>query len=264
MIFNIDLTQFDTLNKKEKSVDKEEVSFSVDFDDICNVNVDDFCNEHNLDPTFIEVLDDISSTARFGKLFSPSCGGGFLRRWFNGEKFKDTNCDIDMFFIGIIYGVDFDKTRKDFKNFLINTYEGVNHSTDPNKNYDITIKINNKNQPVQLMSLPFSFYMDRNYDLNYAITKSILKFDNINSMVGYNPIKRTLVMHKKFVEYNKNKIYIYNVSQHNTSHPIRIFDRFEKFMKDGYRQPESKSYKVELLKFIASKNSKFDIDDTYQ
>lgn len=261
---------FSTLNpiksltkKPQDTKPQDDFDFSVDFDQLkINISVDDFCKDHNLDYEFIDVLDDISSTAKFGKLFAPSCGGGFLRRWFNGEKFKDNHCDIDFFFVGL-KGHDFQTTRQGFKDFLVNNYDGALHSTNPDRNYDMTININNKDQKIQLMSQLFSIHIDPRYDLNYGIMKSLLKYDNVNSMVGYNYEKRTLVMHENFPKFNKDKLYVYNMSSHNTSHPISIFDRFEKFVKDGYSQPESASYKMSMLKFIESKKSKFDMEDMY-
>lgn len=251
--------------QKQKKKEKDDIYFGVEFNDIkINISVDDFCKDHNLDSEFIDVLDDISSTAKFGRLFVPSCGGGFLRRWVNGEKFKDTDCDIDFFFLGINSGNEFNSIRQPFKDFIINNYEGKLHSTNPDRNYDMTMVVNNKDQKLQLMSHLFSYYhSDPKHDLNYAIMRSLLRYDNINSMIGYNAANRTLVMHENCVQFNKDKLYIYNFSQHNLSHPLRIFDRFEKFVKEGYGQPENTEYKLKMLKFIESKKSKFDQEDMY-
>jgi hypothetical protein len=252
--------------KVEKKPNREDIDFSVEFDQIkINIPVDDFCRDHGLDSEFIDVLDDISSTAKFGKHFVPTCEGGFLRRWFNGEKFKDVDCDIDFFFVGINLGKDFSVLRQGFKDFLVNNYEGVLHSTNPDKNYDMTIRTNDKSLKAQLMSMAFCHYNSiDSHDLNYAIMKNILKFDNINSMIGYNAEKRTLVMHENFVKFNKDKIHVYNMSGTNTSHPIRVFDRFEKFVKDGYRQPDSTDYKIAMLKYIESKKSRYETSDNYE
>lgn len=249
----------------EKKPVKEEIDYSVEFDQIkINIPVDDFCKDHNLDPEFIEVLDDISSTAKFGKIFAPSCEGGFLRRWINGEKYQASECDIDFFFVGLHYGNEFPTIRQAFKDFLVTSYEGQLHSTNPDKNYDMTININGKFQKVQLMSQHFCTYIETTHDLNYGIMKNILKFDNVNSMVGYNAVKRTLVMHENFVKFNKDKIHVFNTSAFNTSHPIRVFDRFEKFIREGYRQPDNTAYKIAMMKYIESKKSQYEADDNYE
>ena len=259
-IFNIS----EELTKKSPKVDKQPIDFSVDFSDFkINIPVDEFAKEHNLDMKFIDFLDDISSTAKFGKLFRPTCLGGFLRRWFNGETFDETQCDVDLFFVGIIHGNDFDFIRQSFKDFLINSYEGKQKTFDLSKNYDMTIEYDTKTIPVQLMSLPFSFHMPPTHDLNYAMMKSMVKFDNINSMIGYNADTRTLVLHKNFVEFNKNKHLVFNTTTNNTSHPLRIFDRFEKFIKIGYSIPECSTYKVAILNYIVNQKSKFESDDNY-
>jgi hypothetical protein len=257
------------LSRKDTTFQDENdtLDFLVEFEKIkININVDDFCKDNNLDPTFIEVMDDIYSTSKFGKIFCPSVEGGFLRRWFNGEKYTETTCDMDFFFVGLTSkNLLFHETRENFKNFLVNNYDGINigeHSVE--KNYDMEITLNNKHQKVQLMAQYFSNIVADRYDINYGIMKNILHFDTINSMIGYNAQKRTLVMHENFTKFNREKLVVFNTSDtHNTSHPLRIFDRFEKFVKDGYVQPESRKYKVAMLNHIANKKNKFSDPDLY-
>lgn len=219
MIVNI---HDDALEQESEFIDK------IDKSNILNSSIDSFIKEHNLDPTFINFIDELMMPFIFYTDKIPYVAGGYLRRWMQQEKFENLSCDIDIYMNGVIG----DETcREKFIEYLTTQLIAKNVQDDKGfKNNSLFIDLNGQKIEFQIMNTIFNI----NSNFSSSIKKHLMTYDSYCSMALYDFKTRRIHYHKKFPSHAKEKIYEFNNSCRSIS-PVTQYHRLDKFKFEKYQ-----------------------------